>query len=333
VVVVDARVRILRAVVEVLAERGFGGSNVGLVVKRARVSRRTFAELFDGLDDCVAAVIDGTLRHGVTLASDAFAEAGCWRDGLRGALAATLGFLDVERELARVVLVESLAGGPVVCEHREHAVEAFRALVVARIESEVPYAWPLASEAMLASVLGVLQARLVARDRQPLMELLAPMMATLMAPYGDARTLAHETECSQRLARATIARHASDPRAYVAAHAGWMGVVVPALLVDRRSRWARECLAFVAQHPGCSNRELAAGVGLAHPSQASNVLSRLERHSLLRKHSDGIGRVNSWHITSYGHAILRTLNTNTPRTSTSQRQRVTHQASAAAPKH
>jgi AcrR family transcriptional regulator len=147
------RARTLDAVVNVVAERGVAGASVGQVIARAKVSRRTFYECFAGVEDALVALMDRTLEQVSVLASRAFEREGSWRDGMRAALAAVLAFFDSKPELARVCLVETLGGGPVVLAQRERVVGAFRALVVERIESEVSPASPLAAEGVLASVM------------------------------------------------------------------------------------------------------------------------------------------------------------------------------------
>jgi len=299
------RARILRAVVEVVAERGFAGASVGLVIARAGVSRRTFRELFDGLEDCLGAVLEQALRHVLGAVAAAFASEPSWQDGMRAALLATLDFLDAEPALARVTMVEALAAGPAVLAHRERVAAVFRAAVVERIEGDVPHAWPLAAEAMFASVMGVVHTHLAARAQEPLVGLLAPLMATLIAPFGDAREIAEEVARSQRLARALLAQRARG--AAPSPHAGWAGIPIPPPLANPRSLRARECLRFVAAHPGCSNRQIAAATGIAHTSQTSSVLTRLFAAGLLAKHSAGPGRPNRWRLTEHGQRVLREL--------------------------
>jgi AcrR family transcriptional regulator len=303
------RARILHATVLVLAERGFRDATVGLVLEAAGVSWHTFADMFDGLEDCVAAVLDQALRYATGLVADAFASVdvrGSWRDGLRAALAQTLAFMDAQPELARVTMVEALAGGPRVLARREEAREAFRALVVERIEHEVPHVWPLASEAMLASVMGMVHAHLVTRNPALLTALLAPLMATLTAPYSTPEELERELTHSHELARQTIAEHAAT-RGSANRHAGWAGPTVPSVLSNPRSRHARECLAYIAEHPDASNRQIAVGVGVAHTSQISSILSRLASERLLERHSEGAGRRNAWRLTEYGREVLQAL--------------------------
>jgi hypothetical protein len=57
------------------------------------------------------------------------------------------------------------------------------------------------------------------------------------------------------------------------------GGPLPAVLAGR-SRRARECLLFLAGHPDSSNRETAAGIGVAHEPQISKVLRSLAEGQL-----------------------------------------------------
>jgi AcrR family transcriptional regulator len=57
------RRRLLLAFGEVLAENGLEGAGVGRECARAGVSRRTFYELFEVREACVAAVFDATVKR------------------------------------------------------------------------------------------------------------------------------------------------------------------------------------------------------------------------------------------------------------------------------
>jgi hypothetical protein len=82
---------------------------------------------------------------------------------------------------------------------------------------------------------------------------------------------------------------------------------LPAMLSNPNARRARECLCFLASHPGSSNRELATGIGVPHQPQISRLLSQLATESLVVKRSQGVGKRNAWQLTSRGEAMLRIL--------------------------
>lgn len=82
---------------------------------------------------------------------------------------------------------------------------------------------------------------------------------------------------------------------------------LPAMLSNPNARRARECLIFLAQHPGASNRELATGIGVTHQPQISRLLSRLLGENLVSKRSQGAGKRNAWRLSARGEDVLRML--------------------------
>src|ERR1700733_7846754 len=55
------RSRLLAGAVAALEELGYAGTTVTQITERARVSRRTFYELFENRDECLAALLDDVL--------------------------------------------------------------------------------------------------------------------------------------------------------------------------------------------------------------------------------------------------------------------------------
>lgn len=300
------RKRILDGVVAVVAERGVAGASVEPVLARAGVSRRAFYECYRGLDECLVAVMDRTLEQVSVLAWRAFEQEGDWLDGMRGALAAVLEFFDAEPALARVCLVETLGGGPVVVAQRERVVAAFRALVVARIEGDVAPVAPLAAEGVLASVMGLARARLIAPEPQPLIELLGPLMGMAGAPYLDASAVEDQVRRGDELARKLLARR--EPRATRRDDAG---ADVPAMLLSARAHRARLCLLYVTEQGrrgfSPSNREVAEGIGVPHRGQVAKLLDRLAALGLLTKRRGRPGHPNAWAATDTGEKIASLL--------------------------
>lgn len=306
------RARISKALVEVLAERGFAGATVALVLAQAKVSRRTFYELFCSLEDCLITIMDGVLEQVGSLALAELQREEHWGDGVRCALAAVLAFFDREPQLARVCIVETLAGGPVVLEHRERIIEAFRAPIVTQIEREVPDVPPLAAEWVITSVLGMMHAHIVVGKPGPFIDMLGPLMGLVTAPSLDARGVQGEIKRGDELAQTILAGHSrwtvtlQTPEGEDASAAP-ASSTLPALLANPSARRARECVLFLAENPDCSNREIAVGINVAHLSQISKLLSDLIAESLVIKHSQGAGKRNAWRLTPRGEEIARTL--------------------------
>ncbi len=316
------RARILGAIVEVVAERGCAGASVGTVVERARVARRTFYDQFPGgLDEGLIAVMDETLMQAASLAIEQLERCETWQEGLRAATAAVLVFFDAEPQLARVCLVSTLGASSAVVEHRERVVRAFRAQIAARIESEGVHVPPVTAESVLASIMGMVRARLVERRHQQLIELLGPLLEAVAIPLAASeQTVREERRRGDELARAiqvgeaewvlpSGARAGAQSGAGEAEEAGGDGGedALPAILTNPNARRLRECLQYTAEHPGLSNREVAAGIGVTHSSQISKLLSELLDAGLASRRSQGAGKRNVWRLTEQGLRAAQAL--------------------------
>jgi AcrR family transcriptional regulator len=115
------RARLLEAMVQVVAEKGYDAATVADAVRRARVSRGTFYALFDSKQSCLVAAF----RLGTEVLEEridaAIAGAKDWREELRLGLRAYLHTLAEEPRFARIYLIES---EPLRAE-REAAIRRF----------------------------------------------------------------------------------------------------------------------------------------------------------------------------------------------------------------
>ena len=316
------RARILDAMVLTVCERGFVGVTVGVVRARAKVSRDTFFELFDGLEDCFLTVLDDAYRHARDLIAGAFAREDFWLDGVRLALAELLGFLDRDRALAHVLLVEAAAAGPWARERRERHIAALTALIEDSCGApREGHPHPLVPAGVMAALLAALHTHLVTGREEPLVALLGALMGLVTAPYLDQPGVAREIERAEAVARELCARGAGSE-----ASAGDDEPVLPALLSNPRAHRARGCLLYLAEHPGASNRKIAQAVGIARHSHISVLLARLAGMGLLLKRPPlRPGGVNAWSLTSAGAEVARALVN--PRVSTASREHSSARAS------
>jgi AcrR family transcriptional regulator len=293
------RERIMGAMVQVVAERGYADASLDLVVARAGVSRRTFYRCFENCEACFRELLDLAWASGLDLIATAFMREAAWQDGVRSALASLLAFMGSESLLARVCLVEALAAGPWALEHRECNLGALRGLVIAHWpRAAASGASPLAVEGATASVLGVIQTHIVTGRPEPLLGLLGPLAGLVAAQFLPPHLVAREVELGDALGR--TGRTARRPPA-------WTNVAIPAALCNPNAHRARCCVLFLAGRPRASNREIAAAIGVAHESQISKLLASLFAERLVAKHSEGLGKRNAWQLTRRGEEIARRL--------------------------
>ena len=115
------RAKLLEAMVQVVAEKGYAAATVADAVRVAKVSRGTFYELFDSKQACLIAAY----RLGVEVLeeriADAITAADTGEDEIRLGMRAYLHSLNGEQRFARVHLLEWDALGP----EREAAIAHF----------------------------------------------------------------------------------------------------------------------------------------------------------------------------------------------------------------
>jgi AcrR family transcriptional regulator len=100
--------RLLGAALVILAERGYNDTSVDQIVAQARTSKSTFYGFFDSKEDCVRDLLEregGSLIHTVTSAA---AQGSDHRDRMRRGIKAFVRACAGQRELAQVLLVESV---------------------------------------------------------------------------------------------------------------------------------------------------------------------------------------------------------------------------------
>ena len=123
----DQRRRILRAVGELVAERGYADVTVELIVKRAHVSFKTFYKHYSGKEECFVALFESVFdddREGRSASASTPSPApGPTRSSL--ALRTLVEQIVAEPVIARAVIVESPTVGPAITERYEQATKAF----------------------------------------------------------------------------------------------------------------------------------------------------------------------------------------------------------------
>ena len=302
------RARLLAAAVRAVDELGYPDASVADITSRARVSRRTFYELFADREECLSRVVEDILGLLVAELAAAGLEGLAWRERIRMGLQAILGFLDREPVLARVLVVQALRGGPRVLERRE-AVFARLAGVVdeGRLSSvRAERCTPLTAEGLVGAAFSIVYARLLRGERRPLTDLMGELMGMIVLPYQGAGAARRE---QMRPTPPLSARSVRAGRASSEGVADPLGGVAMRLTY----RTAR-VLEGIAEYPGSSNRKAGERAGISDPGQVSKLLARLERLGLLA--NTGTGRVkgepNAWVLTAKGEMVAGSIRMHAP---------------------
>jgi AcrR family transcriptional regulator len=293
------RSRMLAAALEAVEEVGYARMTVAQVISRAKVSRKTFYDVFADREDCFLAALEQSVAQVGKVVREAYEREAMWREGVRAGLAELLVFLDEEPALARLCLVEALGAGPRVLERRAQLLEGLAAIVdrgrfVTPSVREPP---EVAAEGVVGAVFAVLHTRALEGNGEGFSGLLGALMNIVVLPYLGAR--AASRELTRPALAATRDRSSSQARA--------QNRDPMAGLSMRLTYRTVRVLVVIAERPGASNREIAEGSGVADQGQISKLLARLARLELVENTGDGQekGGSNAWHLTPRGARVER----------------------------
>jgi AcrR family transcriptional regulator len=122
------RARMLAAIVQAVAEKGYARVVVADVIERAGVSRKTFYEQFSNKDDCFLAAYDASVDELLATIDEALeALAPDWLPAHRAAVNAYLEALAASPGFARAFLIEVLGAGPDALSRRAAVQDRFAA--------------------------------------------------------------------------------------------------------------------------------------------------------------------------------------------------------------
>ena len=297
--------RLLNAAVATVEDLGWSDATVARVTRRARVSRRTFYELFSSREDCLVAVLENVVRGVREELAQAGLEDLSWRERIRTGLLTILSFFDREPALARLCVVQSLRGGQGVLERREEILRGLAAIVdEGRLEGARGRACPpLTAEGLVGAAVAVVYARLLRDEGEPLTGLVGELMGMIVLPYLGPGAARREQDRPVSVAPAGV-RPARDGAVEPDPLAG-----LPMRLTYRTAR----VLAVVAEHPGSSNRVIGERAGIYDQGQISKLLGRLERLGLIANGGEGHakGEPNAWTLTPTGRRVADSLCTHT----------------------
>jgi AcrR family transcriptional regulator len=201
----DQRRRILRAVGELVAKRGYGDVTVELIVKRARVSYKTFYKHFSSKEECFLALFDSVFESSERTIRERLAtEPLPWAEQVELALRAMIELIVAEPIIARAVIVEAPTVGPGILDRYERATKALVPLFRAgrELDPRGPELPATIEDTLAGSVFCSAYQRLIVGEAERLPELLPELTELVL------RTYLGQAEAS-RIARAESARQAT----------------------------------------------------------------------------------------------------------------------------
>lgn len=182
----DQRRRILRSIGELVAKRGYADVTVELIVKRARVSYKTFYKHFSGKEECFKELFDKTFDSTDEAIRERLGEEGGeWPERVVLALRTWIERIVAEPLIARAVIVEAPTVGPGMLERYGRATRAFAPLFRKGRElnprgAELP---PTVEDTLSGSVFWSAYQRLIVGEAERLPELLPELTELVLRTY------------------------------------------------------------------------------------------------------------------------------------------------------
>ena len=181
----NQRERIITALVDTVAAKGYKDTTVSDITKAANVSRRTFYEHFGDKKECFVAAYEMIAKHildSMQAATEVFEE---WPQKVRAALATMLRFLSAEPEVARVYAFESVAaGGDMAARHRESMQGLMDLLRAGRPAHGSDQPLPeVTEETLVGGVVSLIIREIIAGRTEQLEDLLPDLVELTLTPY------------------------------------------------------------------------------------------------------------------------------------------------------
>ena len=183
----NQRDRILAAVADTCAARGYADMSVEGIIAAAGVSRRTFYEHFKNKEHAFLAAYDAVLGQLFQRVTGAVDAAESLPEKVRAGLGSFLGFLASEPAFAQMCIVDVLAAGPEAVARRDGGMRVFAQLILANAQDawgeSAPPALELTSEMVVGGIYEVVYARVLRGELSELPALLPDLVYGVLLPF------------------------------------------------------------------------------------------------------------------------------------------------------
>jgi AcrR family transcriptional regulator len=179
------RVRIINALAEEVAAKGYRAVTVADIVRRAGIARNTFYDNFSSKEDCFLAAQQYGAEALAERILEASGEVDGWPQRVEAGMAACLQTLAGSPALARLCIVDALSAGPAAAERYEQSLQAFVPLFrVGRQVSAHGRDLPdTLEEAVVGGIFWIVYQRIVAGETEQLESIHPQLLEFVMTPY------------------------------------------------------------------------------------------------------------------------------------------------------
>jgi AcrR family transcriptional regulator len=183
----DPRRRLLGAMIETVASRGYDRTTVSRVLSSADIQEAVFSEHFRDKHDCFMQAVDELIGRAEGSVIEQFGRSAPWPERVSRALESLLTALARHPEAAEVVFVEMLGAGPAACERQRKALALFTSMLEEgrALSSDSEYLPPQTSEAIVGGIISIVHRRLLQGKVAELPFLHADLTYFALLPYLD----------------------------------------------------------------------------------------------------------------------------------------------------
>jgi AcrR family transcriptional regulator len=179
------RARIISALAEVTAAKGYRAVTVADIVRGAGIARNTFYENFASKEDCFLAASEFAYEEALRRVVTAAEAVDTWPARVNLGLAAFLGYVASEPAMARTCIVEALSAGPAAVARYERSVQGFVRLF--RMGRKVsPRGEELADtleETIVGGIFWIIYQRIIMGETEKIEDLQPELAEFALAPY------------------------------------------------------------------------------------------------------------------------------------------------------
>jgi AcrR family transcriptional regulator len=196
------RERILTAMAEACASKGYGATTIADICEPAGVSRATFYELFKDKEDCLQASMELSLADTMGRIVEVYSPDKPWATMVRDAAATFLELLATRPDFARMALIEAPAAGGRAFEMYASGKRVLQALLDrGRNDPIEEQAIPTsAGRGALAAAESLIVGQILAGNTERLPELLPDIVYIVTIPYlGQDEALRQSREAEKSL--------------------------------------------------------------------------------------------------------------------------------------
>ncbi len=179
---IAARDRIVTAVIELVAEKGYPNMAITEIADRGALSLTTFYAHFDSKEAAFLGAIEHGWRRALDAVMPAYRAGADWPHAMSAGVHAFFALFALNPPLGRVGAVDAYEGGPGGLERRDQGIAAAQLLLQEghQLNPSVP---PIASQAIGASIYALLSRQIRDRGAERLYEVAPAAAFIALAPF------------------------------------------------------------------------------------------------------------------------------------------------------